>query len=176
MGCKWELLDHKINCLYCKWIVNEMQMHFTTYGPNKQVSRKSQLSLVTYWLLLWNKHTLYSTSLYIQTQIDLIRGSIWFIIEWVICWWVGCRTDSPTSTKHRDDLDYIKIWAIPFRRLAFCGGAPSPYNWYQSHADDGQPTKWAQKGTVRSFKASWTLEDLTSHKCVYPVRWRKMRL
>jgi len=30
---------HKINYLCCKWIVSEMQVHFTTYGPNKH--RKS---------------------------------------------------------------------------------------------------------------------------------------
>ena len=34
--------------------------------------------------------------------------------------------NNPTSTKHRNDLEYIRIWVTPHRRLIFWDGAPSP--------------------------------------------------
>ena len=36
--------------------------------------------------------------------------------------------------RHEDSLGYIRIWVTPPRRIVFWDGAPSPYNWYQSHA------------------------------------------
>ena len=34
------------------------------------------------------------------------------------------RTNSPTSARHEDDLEYIRIWATPARRLVFWDGDP----------------------------------------------------
>ena len=48
--------------------------------------------------------------------------------------WIGCRTNSPTSARYRDDLGYIRICATPPTRLVFWGSAQIPYNWYQSYA------------------------------------------
>jgi len=39
------------------------------------------------------------------------------------CWDLG-RTNSPTSARHGDGLGYIRIWAIPLRRLVFLGWCP----------------------------------------------------
>ena len=33
--------------------------------------------------------------------------------------------NSPTSARHRDELEYVKIWATPLRRLVFWESAPS---------------------------------------------------
>ena len=35
------------------------------------------------------------------------------------------RTNSPTSARHGDDLEYIRIWKTLLRRLVFWDGAPS---------------------------------------------------
>jgi len=40
-------------------------------------------------------------------------------------------TNSPTSARHENDLEYIKILGTPFRKLVFCDGAPNPYKLYQ---------------------------------------------
>ena len=40
----------------------------------------------------------------------------------------------PTSARHGDGLEYIRIWATSPRRLIFWDSAPSSYKWYQSHA------------------------------------------
>ena len=41
------------------------------------------------------------------------------------CWDLG-RTNSPTSARRGDGLEFIRIWATPPIRLVFWDGAPSP--------------------------------------------------
>jgi len=65
------------------------------------------------------------------------------------CWDLG-QTNSPTSARRGDGFGYIRIWATPPKRLVFWDGAPSPYEWYQSHA----PNLVVCVGDVRSPKGA----------------------
>ena len=107
--------------------------------------------------------------------IQLKDSHIFFIFS-TPCW-VGCRTNSLTSTRHQDDLGYIRIWAPP-NNLTFWDGTPSHYKWYQSYAPNllvwvggvwspSSVYEWClipdghKKGALMGiYEASWTLEDL----------------
>ena len=63
------------------------------------------------------------------------------------CWDLSFMgTNSLTSARHGDALEYIRIWATPLRKIVFWDGVSVPYKLYQSHA----PTLVVCRGVVRS--------------------------
>ena len=56
---------------------------------------------------------------------SLFKGVQGGLLSWV-------QTNSLTSDRHGDGLEYIRIWTIPPRRLVFWDGAQSPYKMFLS--------------------------------------------
>ena len=90
-------------------------------------------------------------------------------------WDLG-RTNSPTSARHRDSLEFIKIWATPPKKLIFYDDAPSPYKWYQNHAPNLLSwiyKDWALEGGNHAPGASLSNAVKRSETCYHPTQWRQ---